>query len=161
MSIVGKILPEDIPENWIDIGGEILLGKFQNNEKLEDFLSNLQGYDKLFIKFLQPDFYKVAVDTGVKPYTMRQEGRDFVLLEAQVGEVHKYTSILEVICNCHDWINEKWFSMQLAIDWEPLVLNSIKIMERGPVENFGGAAPDMDEAFKKLYSSLHPPDPSK
>lgn len=130
-------------------------------EGKNDLFSSIKDYDTLEILLLKPERFPVAIDTGVKPRILRQAGRHGVKLEAEVTEVHRFPTMLEIKFGCYDRINDCWYNADLAVEYSIPYNPSLKLTAGPELSNFGKPAPvsEMQSAFEVLYHKLHPNNP--
>ncbi len=143
---------------WADVGNGILLRTDQKKYiAAKDLLVSLREYDMMEIKLLHPEEHPVAVDIGVKPRIIHQDGQDDVILLGQVSTLQRFSKMIQFQCDCLDRVNQDYYTLSLGISCKAPHGASMRICASPqPIEDFGAPPPDMDAAFAAFFAKMHP-----
>lgn len=144
-------------EKWLDVGNGVLLRAEREYITAADLLANLREYDMIEINLLYPERHLVAVDIGVKPRIIHQDGQDNVVLLGQVSTLQRFPKMIQFRCNCLDRVNQDYYTLSLGISRKTPHGASMRICASPqPIKNFGAPPPDMKAAFADFFAKMHP-----
>lgn len=144
-------------EKWLDVGNGVLLRAEREYIAAADLLANLREYDMIEINLLYPEEHPVAVDIGVKPRIIHQDGQDNVVLLGQVSTLQCFSKMIQFRCNCLDRVNQDYYTLSLGISRKAPHGASMRICASPqPIKNFGAPPPDMEAAFAAFFAKMHP-----
>lgn len=142
-----SVLP-DFKSEWLDVGNGVLLRAEREYITAADLLANLREYDMIEINLLYPEKHLVAVDIGVKPRIIHQDGQDNVVLLGQVSTLQRFSKMIQFQCDCLDRVNQDYYTLSLGVSRKAPHEASMRICASPqPIEDFGAPPPDMEAAF--------------